>query len=196
VLTVLALDDLGARTEGITEFAVALALTLVAVLVFGWAEDLAAKRRPRFWPVGPTSRPATPAQDGPAAPPYDGPAAPQERPASLQERPASLQDRPASLPAAAAPVRDSGRRTGAAAAMSAMPRNWPPLPRTGHPGDDSETAADGRHTVGGVTRDLGLPVAGRRIEPLVDTPPAEAPPGAEPDDETPDWFLHRRDGRH
>ncbi|MGW4947579.1 acyltransferase family protein, partial [Actinoplanes sp. NPDC004185] len=51
VLTVLALDDLG-DLDGPTDLIASLGLTLVAVLAFGWVEDLAARRRPRLWPVG------------------------------------------------------------------------------------------------------------------------------------------------
>jgi peptidoglycan/LPS O-acetylase OafA/YrhL len=50
VLTMVALDDLGVL-ESPVELAVALLLTGVAVLAFGWAEDLAAGRRPRPWPT-------------------------------------------------------------------------------------------------------------------------------------------------
>lgn len=49
-LTVLALDDLGRRAEEPVDLGLALVLTGVAVLAFGWAEDLAAKRRPQLWP--------------------------------------------------------------------------------------------------------------------------------------------------
>jgi peptidoglycan/LPS O-acetylase OafA/YrhL len=51
VLTVLALDDLGHFDDPV-DLTAALLLTLVAVLAFGWVEDLAAKRRPQFWPTG------------------------------------------------------------------------------------------------------------------------------------------------
>ena len=51
VLTVLALDDLP-QGEGVVSLLATLALTACAVLAFGWAEDLAAKRRPRLWPTG------------------------------------------------------------------------------------------------------------------------------------------------
>jgi hypothetical protein len=50
VLTVLALDDLG-NLDGPTDLIASLALTLAAVLAFGWAEDLAARRRPALWPT-------------------------------------------------------------------------------------------------------------------------------------------------
>jgi hypothetical protein len=35
-------------------------LIAVCVLLFGWAEDLAARRRPRLWPNGHAGRPLTP----------------------------------------------------------------------------------------------------------------------------------------
>jgi peptidoglycan/LPS O-acetylase OafA/YrhL len=56
VLTVVALDDLG-RLDGPMDLAAAVLLTLLAVLAFGWVEDLAARRRPRLWPVGTAGRP-------------------------------------------------------------------------------------------------------------------------------------------
>ncbi|WP_369819627.1 acyltransferase, partial [Actinoplanes sp. TFC3] len=51
VLTVLTLDDLGAGMEGPVELGMTVALTGVAVLAFGWVEDLAARRRARLWPA-------------------------------------------------------------------------------------------------------------------------------------------------
>jgi peptidoglycan/LPS O-acetylase OafA/YrhL len=60
VLTVLALDDLGHFDDPV-DLAATLLLTLVAVLAFGWVEDLAARRRPRLWPVPVVSGPARPA---------------------------------------------------------------------------------------------------------------------------------------
>jgi hypothetical protein len=50
VLAVVALDDLG-RLDPVVDLTTALLLTGVAVLAFGWAEDLAARRRPRLWPI-------------------------------------------------------------------------------------------------------------------------------------------------
>ena len=55
VLTVLALDDLGGL-DGVVDLTTALVLTAGAVLAFGWAEDLAARRRPRLWPDVETPR--------------------------------------------------------------------------------------------------------------------------------------------
>ncbi|GIF25876.1 peptidoglycan/LPS O-acetylase OafA/YrhL [Actinoplanes tereljensis] len=56
VLTFIALDDLEGDLAIAVDFGVAMALTLVAVVCFGWAEDLAARRSPRLWPA--SSRPA------------------------------------------------------------------------------------------------------------------------------------------
>ncbi len=60
VLTVLTLDDLG-DLDGPTNLVAALVLTAAAVLAFGWAEDLAARRKPRLWPTsgGGSGRPAS-----------------------------------------------------------------------------------------------------------------------------------------
>jgi hypothetical protein len=57
VLSVIALggvylDDIGHHLDGPVDLVAALTLTLLAVLAFGWVEDLAAKRRPRLWPTG------------------------------------------------------------------------------------------------------------------------------------------------
>ncbi|AGL18467.1 acyltransferase [Actinoplanes sp. N902-109] len=71
VLTVLTLDDLDGGLEGPVSLAMTLALTAVAVLAFGWVEDLAARRPPRLWPAAAPARPAPPvpepAPPGPAA---------------------------------------------------------------------------------------------------------------------------------
>lgn len=61
------LDDLG-TLEGPVTLGVTFAGTAVAVVLFGWAEDLAARRRPRLWPATPEPVPAV----EPAAEP-DGP---------------------------------------------------------------------------------------------------------------------------
>ncbi|GAA2582240.1 acyltransferase [Winogradskya consettensis] len=76
VLTVLALDDLSGGMEGPIELAMTLLLTGVAVLAFGWAEDLAARRKPRLWPAAPATARATPGGDG------GGPGAPATPPAT------------------------------------------------------------------------------------------------------------------
>jgi hypothetical protein len=51
LLTLLALDDVGHLDDPV-DLAATLVLTLIAVLAFGWVEDLAAKRQPQFWPTG------------------------------------------------------------------------------------------------------------------------------------------------
>ncbi|GAA3922060.1 acyltransferase family protein [Actinoplanes auranticolor] len=58
VLTVLALDDLG-FLDGPIDLVASLALTMAAVVAFGWVEDLAARRKPRFWPTEGGRRAAT-----------------------------------------------------------------------------------------------------------------------------------------
>jgi peptidoglycan/LPS O-acetylase OafA/YrhL len=50
ILTIVALDDLGGW-DGPVDLVAALLLTGVALLAFGWAEDLAARRPPRLWPA-------------------------------------------------------------------------------------------------------------------------------------------------
>ncbi|MGA5299108.1 acyltransferase family protein [Nucisporomicrobium flavum] len=90
VLTFLALDDLGSM-EGPVTLGATFALTAVAVLAFGWVEDLAARRRPRLWPA--TASPGMPASaalpeasaspEASALPDASGPQqgfAPQQRP--------------------------------------------------------------------------------------------------------------------
>ncbi|WP_203781062.1 acyltransferase family protein [Paractinoplanes rishiriensis] len=70
-LTLVALDDLAGEAEAAVDLAVALLLTALAVVAFGWAEDLAAKRPPRLWPTGgprPPADPPQPAQPDPAQP--------------------------------------------------------------------------------------------------------------------------------
>ena len=51
VLTVVALDDLETG-EGLVSLVASVALTMGAVLAFGWVEDLGARRKGRLWPVG------------------------------------------------------------------------------------------------------------------------------------------------
>lgn len=147
VLTVLALDDFGARLEGVTEFAVALALTFLAVVAFGWAEDLAARRRPALWPA--TTKKAEATEK--ARLPFDFEQA----------------VRPGTGHAA--------RRGNVASAMHRMPANWPPAPRTARDEHEPEDVAGHEPTVGELAagdwpeqarQDPGLPIAGRPAEPL------------------------------
>ncbi|MBG0562156.1 acyltransferase family protein [Actinoplanes aureus] len=51
------MDDLG-RLEAPVTLGVTFAIAGLAVLMFGWAEDLAAGRRPRLWPAGGDPAPA------------------------------------------------------------------------------------------------------------------------------------------
>jgi peptidoglycan/LPS O-acetylase OafA/YrhL len=50
LLTLVALDDVGHGLNDSVDLVTALLLTAIAVLAFGWLEDVAARRRPRFWP--------------------------------------------------------------------------------------------------------------------------------------------------
>jgi peptidoglycan/LPS O-acetylase OafA/YrhL len=66
VLAMLTLDDLNEAWGAAAGLLAALLLTSLAVLAFGWAEDLAARRRPRLWPdvtapaVAPAQKPPDP----------------------------------------------------------------------------------------------------------------------------------------
>ncbi|WP_127507988.1 acyltransferase family protein [Actinoplanes solisilvae] len=67
LLAVIALDELGGPLAAVTDLVLALLLTVLAVLAFGWAEDLAARRRPRLWPST-IVRPGSPATTPPETP--------------------------------------------------------------------------------------------------------------------------------
>jgi hypothetical protein len=135
VLAFVALDDLGDRAGPATDLVVALVLTLGAMIAFGWAEDVAARRRPRLWPDTTAAAPRPPTPE------------PEPEPA--------LSPPPTGAPMA---------RFSAAAAMSRAPANWPPLPRTATPeaGPRPETS---HPPAGAEHHDPGLPVAGRRTHP-------------------------------
>ncbi|WP_305788908.1 acyltransferase family protein [Symbioplanes lichenis] len=100
VLTLLALDDLGGGMEGPVSLAMTLVLTALAVLLFGWAEDLAAKRRPRLWPAAATPRPprepVAPTPDpAPAAPVHpDGPPLSERTTINLHPGPPPVREEP------------------------------------------------------------------------------------------------------
>jgi peptidoglycan/LPS O-acetylase OafA/YrhL len=71
LLAYLTLDDLGLLNGPVTLVTV-LGLTAVTIVLFGWVEDLAARRRPRLWPTTskrPTAdpRPTVPALSEPAS---------------------------------------------------------------------------------------------------------------------------------
>ncbi|MFI1988827.1 acyltransferase [Actinoplanes sp. NPDC020271] len=71
ILTFLAFDDLGDLEKPVT-LTMTVALTAVAVVLFGWVEDLAARRRPQLWPD--TTPPPTPPKAAEPPPPRsDGP---------------------------------------------------------------------------------------------------------------------------
>jgi peptidoglycan/LPS O-acetylase OafA/YrhL len=88
VLTVVALDDLGAWGHPI-ELVAALILIGGTILAFGWAEDLAAGRRPALWPTG--TRPPRDAGPPDTGPPAEGVPArdPMEFPAAAWGEPVS-----------------------------------------------------------------------------------------------------------
>ncbi|MFC3989437.1 acyltransferase family protein [Actinoplanes siamensis] len=72
ILTFLTVDDLGHLEKPVT-LTVALALTAVAVVLFGWVEDLAAQRRPRLWPDTSPPAAARPERSVPPVATFSGP---------------------------------------------------------------------------------------------------------------------------
>ncbi|MEV4640996.1 acyltransferase family protein [Actinoplanes sp. NPDC049548] len=98
VLTLVAMDDLGSL-EGPVSLGATVALTAVAVLAFGWVEDLAARRRPRLWPASASPVPAdhSSAPAGAHAAPDDRP--PAHRPAPVQPPVQARREAPAEEPA-------------------------------------------------------------------------------------------------
>ncbi|MFC3386193.1 acyltransferase family protein [Couchioplanes azureus] len=85
VLTVAALDDLDPSLEGPVSLGATMALTAVAILAFGWAEDLAARRRPRLWPATAAPPPTASGERPPTASGERPAAAPGQRPAGHGE---------------------------------------------------------------------------------------------------------------
>jgi peptidoglycan/LPS O-acetylase OafA/YrhL len=71
LLGYLALDDLGVLNGPVT-LATVLVLTATVTMMFGWVEDLAARRRPRLFPTTSMGRPA-PAADAGTRPMTPGP---------------------------------------------------------------------------------------------------------------------------
>jgi peptidoglycan/LPS O-acetylase OafA/YrhL len=201
VLTLVALDDLAGDVGGVVDLGVTLALTLLAVLLFGWVEDLAARRAPRLWPAGAGALQPESVTD----PGYTRP----DLPATFGLSPAGFRagfpaDSPAGFaegfaagePTAATIGRPDARAYSAAAAMSRQPRNWPPGPRAVPdlpvPELPVPDLPEGRHAApdepghAPASVDLGLPVAGRRAEhqePLV----------GEVVDGPPEWWTSRTD---
>ncbi|MFC6565201.1 acyltransferase family protein [Actinoplanes utahensis] len=136
VLERIGMDDLGALETPVT-LAVTVALTTVAVAVFGWAEDLAARRRPRIWPTG---------GSGPAAEPAAEPAT------EVTPLPAGWPETvPAAEPAIQRTVRDmpvAGRRPESRAddGWEGVPWSGPDAPsQGGHPLPLRFTGGDGNH---------------------------------------------------
>ncbi|GAA0807707.1 acyltransferase family protein [Spirilliplanes yamanashiensis] len=143
----LALDDLGPLDAPAT-LAGALLLTAVAVVAFGWIEDLAGRRRPRLWP-------AAAAPDRPAAPTgADGPAVKQHWTHGPASEPDFLQRLAAAAPAAAAPAPPGQRRP--AAGDEPVTHRLPVAPAEPSPGGA---------------------VPGPRAEPAAAAPPTGPPTG-------------------
>lgn len=91
LLAFLRMEDLG-RLEAPVTLGITVAVTAVAVVMFGWAEDLAARRRPRLWPAEPTPAPEAarePAPEGaaPAGWPETGPVTDDETTTGFQVTP-------------------------------------------------------------------------------------------------------------
>ncbi len=64
-LSLVSLDDVG-RWDPVVDLVTAFGLIFVAVVCFGWAEDLAARRRPHLWPPMPPAAGPAPASTIPA----------------------------------------------------------------------------------------------------------------------------------
>ncbi|KUL37606.1 acyltransferase family protein [Actinoplanes awajinensis] len=74
VLTFITFDELGHFEKPVT-LGMTFALTAVAVLAFGWVEDVAAQRKPRLWPDIDTPPPVRAAAPSPASSSPESPAA-------------------------------------------------------------------------------------------------------------------------
>ena len=160
------MDDLGAL-ESSVPLVVTVVLTVVAVIAFGWAEDLAARRRPRLWPstggpgnTGDTAGPGGLAGPGPASTPGAGP-------------PSGFAPAPGSVPAAG-----SGSTTGFAPAFGPLPAGWPEVPGPGLPSTGSQPARTGAAGTGAAgTAAAGTAAAGstRAAKPRTTIPRAVPP---------------------
>ncbi|MEU8239754.1 acyltransferase [Actinoplanes missouriensis] len=90
ILAAIAMEDLGSFEAPVT-LGITFGVTALAVVAFGWAEDLAARRRPRLWPADPTAvRPAPPEPAGPAASPGAAGPAPAGSPVVHPSEPVTL----------------------------------------------------------------------------------------------------------
>jgi len=216
LLTFVAPDGVGHHLDGVVDLTATFALTAVAVVLFGWVEDVAARRRPRLWPTaGPALRPvAVPAEErtaalvganpigggvGGAAPAPQEPALfmgppGMDEPGFLEEaglgEPGFLEEAGPGEPGF---LEEAGPgEPGLLEEAGGPPRMRRPVPWAA----DLPVVAGplaiggGRHAAGeGVEPpycaplDLGLPVAGRRAEPVDHGPHAE--PGYGGDGEAP-----------
>ena len=198
LLTLLALDEVGHHLDGLVDLTATLTLTAVAVLLFGWAEDLAARRRPRLWPTtGPALRlVAVPAEE--------------RTPALVGAYPigGGMGGMGGTGPAPGGP--------GDRGPDGAGPDLDPPGGRLAGDDGPGSIGRGGRHAAGDAAEppycgplDLGFPVAGRRAEPVSEHGPAggtlegeivsdgtETWPLLRPDTppDAPDWFEDRRRG--
>ncbi len=173
LLAYVTLDDLG-WLSGPVDLTVALLLTGLAVLAFGWAEDLAAQRRPRLWPAS-----GSIARRAPTAPGHS-PTAVTVLVATPASQPVLLAAAPAghtALFGAEAPAGPGSNslaaalrgRTGAQAAITRRPANQPPAPRAG--AVEANSAGPGIPAQPDATRELALPAAQRPDAPIGEQPP-------------------------
>jgi peptidoglycan/LPS O-acetylase OafA/YrhL len=199
------LDDIGHGMDAPVDLAATLLLTMLAVLAFGWVEDLAAKRRPRLWPTAAPALRRTPIPPEDVVPalvgayPIGGGIDARPEFPDLPDRPGlpsapGLADRP-DLPEL--PDRAAGHASAAAAMRRGSlgrgaPRSVPwaadlPALESGPAGGPEVAGAirpAGRHAAqdppGAETVDLG--------GPPTEWPPARAAGG----EGAPDWFQQRR----
>ncbi|MEU8662369.1 acyltransferase family protein [Actinoplanes philippinensis] len=119
-------DDLG-RWEKPVTLAMTVLLTGVAVLTFGWVEDLAAGRTPRLWPAYPPPAPAGPPAEAPAREWDEPPRPPEQDRRHVADEPVTeriVHDMPV-----------AGRQPGRAGTHGGVPwaGNTVPLPRGPRP---------------------------------------------------------------
>ncbi|MEU4692902.1 acyltransferase family protein [Actinoplanes sp. NPDC023714] len=144
VLEFVNMEDLGKFEAPIT-LSITFAVTAVAVILFGWAEDLAAKRRPRLWPADqtpsrPTAEPPGPMPAGwPESAAPAGPADHETPGLRLSPEPSVLSAPPAPS-APAAPSAFSAPAGHPFSAVHSLPASEPSAPGLG-----SQPAAAGPH---------------------------------------------------